>query len=130
MFFLLLFFLIIAECEDPAEIANGYMATNPVRTIGSVVEWGCDAGYRLFGPANSVCMLAPGASKPEFTESPRCYSELELGPLITATSGDTTFVAQFCLHVSTHPWEEVADQIQYSCFNELNLCMCQISVPV
>lgn len=59
-------------CDEPAALLNGRRLSTTGNSIGDVIEWECETGYRLNGNPTSVCRLVPGDIRPTFTASPVC----------------------------------------------------------
>ncbi|XP_076346234.1 sushi, von Willebrand factor type A, EGF and pentraxin domain-containing protein 1-like isoform X1 [Tachypleus tridentatus] len=74
----------LVECPHPPDPANGHAIVRNLR-FGSVIEYVCNQGYELLGPANRTCLGDKTWSK----DSPQCVlvecpypSDLENGHLI------------------------------------------------
>ncbi|XP_075135150.1 beta-2-glycoprotein 1-like [Leptodactylus fuscus] len=47
---------VISTCNDPPNIENGYFVKSEHHMEGALVEYKCNAGYRLEGPVFTTCM--------------------------------------------------------------------------
>ncbi len=66
--------LVLALCDDPADIDNGTVTFNGT-IIGDVATYTCDPDFELIGDANTTCTLADIDSAEYQPVPPSCSRE-------------------------------------------------------